>query len=192
MKRFIFILLISLIFVQCSSTNSGTEVLNVLNPGESPPDDRLSIYSFTITVILPDGWSYEEYYAGDEIDPNVFVDEQDEETDLAAHFTKTDGARFTVFGSELNDDETLTEFISSRHDSIENLQTQTNTVNEVTLTLSMIFHEERSVEGNRFVDIYFEIRGQIVWLRAELVGTDAEQQATYNEIWDIILNYEVE
>lgn len=192
--KILVLVLLSFLVTQCTAPQSGTEVVNVLNPTENSPEDRLSVYNFEITVILPEGWSYEEYYPGDEVNDGVasLDEEVDEDTITSAYFTKEDGSQFTVFGSLLMEEENLVDFISARHDNVEDIVMETQTVNGITATLAMIFHEERSAEGHRFVDIYFEANGQILWLRAELVGTDAQQQEDYEEIWDIILNYEVE
>lgn len=181
-------ILFFLLFFACGG--QGTEVLNTLNPSEAPMQKQFESIYFNVTFEVPEGWEYIEYNAtvtpGDEAFTDIST-----ETETLAYFYKSDLANFTVFASQLNEDQDIFEFVRERRPEgeIQSQHAETETV-----VADMLFYQqtEPGPNGGYVFDLYIAVDDNVLWSRAEFTGDETQNEESWNEFWDIYESVQVE
>lgn len=183
------ILILFFLFVSCSG--QGTEVLNTLNPNETTSGKKFESVYYTVVFDLPEGWDYLDYTDGDEQGDEAFEDTTSEDTETLAYFFKDDLACFTVFASQLADDETILDFVRARRPTGE-IQSQEADSNGETATLLFYQQDEIGERGGYVFDLYLNVEDEVLWIRGELTGTYSEREQSWNEIGDFFESVGIE
>lgn len=168
------------------SACAGTEVGNPPNP------DSISIKAiefktpvYHVGITIPEGWTYIEYGPAKIPGPEAFQD-INSETIVVATFSKKQ-SRFTTFFSKKRSDQTLLQFVRERRPAgLIDIKKVKNPANNGE-TFQAIFNQAGpGPNGGLVFDAYFAKGDEIFWLRAELVGTPAEQSKDLDEMNQIL------
>lgn len=187
-KKMISVILFFILMASCGG--QGTEVLNTLNPSESSTKKTFQSIYFNVIFDVPEGWEYIEYNATVTPGEEAFTD-IDEETETLAYFYKSDLASFTVFASQLGEDQDIFDFVRERRPEGE---IQSQTAETETLTAYMLFfqQEEPGPNGGYVFDLYISVDDDILWSRAEFTGDETQNTESWNEFWDIYESVSIE
>ncbi len=175
-------LIFFILFLFSACGGSGTEVVNPGNNQKTKAQFEGGNYEITMT--LEAGWTFVEYGADDTPLPGAFTDGTDPKTITVAEFFKGE-SRFTIFTSFLLSNETLLDFAQHRNPSVD-FDIHTSTRDGVTVESTSVFYLDAGPHGGDMLDLYIAVNDEVLWMRAELVGTDEEIEKTKEEFVDIV------
>lgn len=177
-------IIVALVFLFACG-GKGTEVVSPPNPNEGTDRKKIENGLYEITMNLPAGWTYQEVGPGVTPGPETFKD-SDPDTITVAQFNKGVSGFFTVFFSTLSSGEPLEAFIRRRRPSGE-IQIQLVPEEKEAYLAFFLGQREPGPHGGFVADVYASVKRQVLWVRAEAVGTTSEQEKILNEFFQVIV-----
>lgn len=175
---------------------NGTEVASVPNPNDTPTPGKKKFETpyYTLSIDVPEGWTFIEYTVNVHAGSEGFKDIADPDTEAAAYFEKSSLGYFTVFASEITAGETLVDYIRRRRPAGEIQDIQIGTFKDTGEPAYGYFYLDTVPGPNAGVvfDLYLESEVQIVWMRTELIGTADEMEQTFTEFEAMVNSVEIE
>lgn len=183
LRRVILHLIFILSMVHCGG--QGTEVVSVPNPIDTAPTTKkFEMGGLEVSLDVPQDWTFIDYTLGTNPGSEAFQD-IDPETITVAYFSHGTVGFFTIFSGRLTGSQTLTDYIRQRRPSGD-IQIEELASDGQSASLAFFEQEEAGPRGGYLFDIYLEADEEILWMRTELLGSDEERQATWDQFWGIV------
>lgn len=180
-------LLFSTLMMGC--VNPGTETVSPPNPNDNPGPQKIDTQLYSVSFDLPAGWTSTVYWPDKTPGTDVTFHDDDPNTVTVAQFDKGPSG-FTAFFSILGSQLTLAEYIEQRRPGedipIESVDVPAPYLKEYYAVFNQT--DAPGPNGGTVFDVYIGLLDQVLWMRAELVGTTDEKKQTFNEFFQQLLS----